>query len=84
MSDEVLRKVGSRIRRMRKETGLTQERFAELAHLDRSYYGRVERGAQNLSITTICSVARVLGVAPSVVIADLTLSDCQNASQTED
>ena len=41
--------IGNKIRSQRIETGLSQEEFAVLAGLDRSYYGGVERGERNMS-----------------------------------
>jgi len=36
--------LGDAIRRVRKKQGISQERLALLAEIDRSYIGRVERG----------------------------------------
>ncbi len=53
---------GDRVRRLRKERGYSQERFAMLSGLDRSYFGGVERGERNVSLDNIASIARALGV----------------------
>ena len=68
--------VGARIRKMREDAGFSQEKFAQKIQIDRSYYGRIERGGQNISVTTICAIASGLGVSPAVLLADLTISDC--------
>ncbi|MXP29547.1 helix-turn-helix domain-containing protein [Porphyrobacter algicida] len=65
---------------MREDAGFSQEKFAQKIQIDRSYYGRIERGAQNISITTICAIASGLGVSPAVLLADLTISDCSEAT----
>ena len=57
--------VAKAIRKAREEGGWTQEIFAHLAPMDRSFYGRVERGKQNLALVTLCRVAGALGVHPS-------------------
>jgi transcriptional regulator with XRE-family HTH domain len=72
-----LKTVGHRIQRMRKERRLSQEEFAQLAKLDRSYYGRIERGGQNLELKTVMLIAKALEVAPTVLLADLTYADCE-------
>jgi transcriptional regulator with XRE-family HTH domain len=54
--------VGRRIRRLRELAGFTQEHFAETADLDRSYYGGLERGEENLSLTTLLKIANKLVV----------------------
>ena len=46
----------------RTEKGFTQESFALHAKLDRSYYGALERGEYNMTIETIVTVAKALGV----------------------
>lgn len=56
----VLRELGARIRQERKAQGYSQEGFAYLANLDRSYYGSIERGERNITIYTICEIAAKL------------------------
>lgn len=53
---------GRRVRELRKAHGYTQEGFAAASGLDRSYYGRIERGEQNVSLENISAVAGALGV----------------------
>lgn len=61
------RRFGDRIRLLRAEAGLTQERLAELAHLDRSYLANVEGGGRNPTL----DVMHRLAVALKVDIGDL-------------
>ncbi len=56
----VLKELGLRIRNERKAQGYTQEEFAHLANLDRSYYGSIERGERNITFYTICEIAEKL------------------------
>lgn len=53
-------KTGKRIRYFREKIGLTQEAAADKAGYDTSYWGSVERGERNCSITVlhdfICTV----------------------------
>lgn len=56
----VLKELGARIRDERKAQGYSQEGFAHLANLDRSYYGSIERGERNITIYTICEIAQKL------------------------
>jgi transcriptional regulator with XRE-family HTH domain len=55
---------GDRVRRLRQRTGLSQEKLADLAHLDRSYVGGVERGQRNVSLINIHKIAGALNVKP--------------------
>lgn len=59
---ENLKELGRRIRRLRKEVGLTQEQLAEDAGLDRSYIGGIERGERNITFSVLCQIAKALNV----------------------
>jgi transcriptional regulator with XRE-family HTH domain len=60
-----LRKFGKRVRALRKEQGWSQEYFADLATLDRSYMGCIERGEQNPSFINISRIAAAFGLTIS-------------------
>jgi transcriptional regulator with XRE-family HTH domain len=63
-----LKILGERIRRRRKSLGLTQEGLADLAEIDRSYVGGVERGERNLTFSMLCQLCFAL----ECDVADLT------------
>lgn len=71
----VIQVVGTTIRRLRVEQGFTQEEFAQFAELDRSFYGRIERGTQNIALKTLCVVAAHLEVHPADLLRDITEAD---------
>lgn len=54
--------LGQRVRELRKARGYSQEGFAMVSGLDRSYFGGVERGQRNVSLDNIASIARALDV----------------------
>ncbi len=56
---------------MREEKGFSQEGFALKARLGRTYYGRVERGEQNISIQNLIQIALTLGVEVGELIPTL-------------
>jgi len=62
MKEEVLKRFGKRIREIRKDKGLSQEQLAELADLDRSYMGHIERGEKNLTLLKIYQIANALQI----------------------
>jgi transcriptional regulator with XRE-family HTH domain len=58
----VSKKVGERIRQIRKEKNITQEELALEAGLNRAYVGYIERGERNPSTETIAKIAKALKV----------------------
>jgi len=56
---------------MRKLKGFSQEDFAAEAQLGRTYYGRVERGEQNISIQNLIRIALTLQVEVSELVPEL-------------
>ena len=57
--------LGAAIRAARKAKGLSQEALAELAGIDRSYMGGIERGEHNLAIMNLLKIADALGLKAS-------------------
>lgn len=70
--DDIRHRFGTRIRRLRTERGLSQEAFADLAKLHRTYIGAIERGEQNLSLQNIERIAATLGVSLAELFAPFT------------
>jgi len=62
---------GIRIRELRKSRGLSQEAFADLSKLDRSYIGGVERGDRNISLNNIKKIATALNLKINELFKDL-------------
>lgn len=49
--------LGKRIRNLRMQTGLSQEKFALKIGMDRTYFASVETGKRNISICNIKKIA---------------------------
>lgn len=58
----ITQKFGQRIKRLRNELGISQEKFALLIDMDRTYYASIESGKRNVSINNIEKIAKGLGV----------------------
>lgn len=55
--------VGKRIRELRSEQGLSQEKLALRAELDRTYIAGVEQGKRNLSIKSLEKIIVALDIS---------------------
>ena len=63
--------LGKRIRELRQQTGLSQEKFALKIGMDRTYFASVEAGKRNIAIVNIKKIADGLGVTLSELFEDL-------------
>jgi transcriptional regulator with XRE-family HTH domain len=59
---DIRKRLGSNIRRLRTERGLSQEAFADLASIHRTYVSDIERGARNPTVTIVQRLGDALGV----------------------
>lgn len=72
------RTLGLNIRSQRKLQHMTQEDVADQAHLNASYYGRIERGEINVTIETLSAIAQALNIeitqffTPEIGTVDVT------------
>ena len=62
--------IGTRIRRLRKAQGLTQQTLAELSDQEPSNISHIERGATKLSLPTLVSLANALDVTADQLLCD--------------
>lgn len=66
METSIRLKLGKRIRNLRRERGLTQERLSEVADVDYKYIQRIEgKNPPALKIDTIEKLAKALKVKPA-------------------
>lgn len=68
--------IGIRIRRFRKERGLTQQTLAEMSDQEPSNISHIERGATKLSLPTMVNIANALGVTVDDLLCD-SLNACR-------
>ncbi len=61
----ITERVGNRIRELRSQTGLSQEKFALKIGMDRTYFASVELGKRNIALKNIEKIANGLGVTLS-------------------
>ncbi len=67
----IQQQLGLRIQQLRKDRSLSQEKFALLIDMDRTYFASVEAGKRNISIINIQKIAMGLGVSLSELFYNL-------------
>lgn len=62
MDGDLQRTFGRNLAALRKQRGLSQEAFAEVVGVHRTYVGGVERGERNLTLRSVERLAAKVGV----------------------
>ncbi|MEO8503610.1 MAG: helix-turn-helix domain-containing protein [Acidobacteriota bacterium] len=62
--------IGRRVHRLRRESGLSQEKLAERCGLARPYLGAIERGRQNITLDAALRIAGALGISMTDLLGD--------------
>lgn len=70
-TDPRRRAVGQRLRDIREQAGLTQEAVAREANLHRVFYGRVESGTANVSLSNLFNIVDALQIDIGDLFANL-------------
>jgi transcriptional regulator with XRE-family HTH domain len=66
--EQVQTTLGSRIRRARKQRGMTQATIAARVGMSRSQIVNIEAGRSDTPVWTLCRIAAALGVAPHLLL----------------
>ena len=69
MEGELQRRLGRNLRARRESRGLSQEGFADLLGVHRTYMGGLERGERNVTLRTVERLAQRLGVPADELLA---------------
>ena len=75
-------RVGRALRRHRLAKGLSQEEFADLCGLDRTYVSGIERGLRNPTVVVLERMAIVLGI-PSTAFLEVEDGDSPEPSRSD-
>jgi transcriptional regulator with XRE-family HTH domain len=69
MQERYYRKfLGRRIRKLREARRWSQEEFADICQINRSYMGRIERGELNLTLDSLGKVSNGLEISVSALL----------------
>lgn len=71
--DQLLVMLGAAVRARRATLDLSQEALADLAGIDRSHMGKIERGERNVTILNIAKLAGALSCRPSDLLLNAGL-----------
>ncbi len=77
--DHLLLRVGLIVRRHRENLKLTQEEFAEAHDINRTYYGAIERGPQNLTLLDLARLASGMDLPLSALFREIERLDLESA-----
>ena len=72
MEGDLQRTVGRNLQAHRRTLGLSQEAFADVLGVHRTYMGGVERGERNLTLKSLERIAERAGVDPLDLLRELT------------
>jgi transcriptional regulator with XRE-family HTH domain len=71
----IQKRLGLTVRRLRTQAGYSQEEFAQVAGLHRTYMGRVENGRSAVTIVKLEKIAIALKLSPSELLAEVENED---------
>jgi len=71
MDDSIKSQFGKRIQTLRKQLGLSQERFSLKIEMDRTYYASVENGKRNISLENIKKIADGFNISLSKLFEEI-------------
>lgn len=71
MDNKLLIRFGFRCKELRQNTGLSQEAFANLIGMDRSYYASIEVGRRNVTLLNIHKIACGFDLTISELLQDV-------------
>jgi len=58
----VLQQFANRVRQLREEKGISQEKLGALAGVHRTYIGMIERAEKNITLANMEKIAKALGI----------------------
>ncbi|HHY99420.1 MAG TPA: helix-turn-helix transcriptional regulator [Firmicutes bacterium] len=67
--EELKRRIGSRLRALRQDRRLTQEKLAESAGIHPTFLAKIEGGRRLPSLEVICRLANALGVPAAAIVS---------------
>jgi len=67
-SDQILKKIGTRIREIREAKNVSQQDLASLCNFEKANMSRIEAGRTNFTISTLYKISQALDVTISQLV----------------
>lgn len=71
MAANILKEFGLTVRRIRLSKGISQEAFADLSDMHRTYISDIELGKRNVSLENIDRIAKALDISISSLFMEV-------------
>lgn len=71
MDDSLQKRLGTKVRSLRKAKGLSISKVADVADLDVSFLGQIELGKRDPSLSSLAKIAKGLGVPVAEFFSDM-------------
>ena len=76
--------IGQRIKKERKNLGLSQEAFAEIIGLSNYYVGQLERGERQMSLPTLVKIGKCLHTSLDYLVLGKDLHRANSINESSD
>ncbi|HEY9793656.1 MAG TPA: helix-turn-helix transcriptional regulator [Candidatus Obscuribacterales bacterium] len=76
---QLSKRLGELIGQRRQKLGISQEELVQRAKISRSYYSDIERGLRNMSVQSLCNIARALGTTGYELLHQAELAEGEQA-----
>lgn len=70
MPQDLRRRLGRNVQRLRADHGLSQEQFADRTGIHRTYIGGIERGERNVTLQTLERLALAFDLDPVELLVE--------------
>ncbi|BBE17855.1 hypothetical protein AQPE_2014 [Aquipluma nitroreducens] len=67
-SDQILKKIGSRIKEIREAKGVSQQDLASICNFEKANMSRIEAGRTNFTISTLYKISHALEITISELV----------------
>ena len=69
-NSNILLNFGLRVQKLRKSKNLSQEQFADICELHRTYVGMIERGEKNIGLCNLEIISKFLDLKISYILSE--------------